>query len=109
MPRCAAGERMMSSDDDLFGKDAMHDADDDEFERHGRALHELVADYLEEHDIPDSAGSVLLLNGAITMRMIGYATDVEKPSGSGLKRESDTSTREAAAPTPQPTRGAAEI
>jgi hypothetical protein len=85
---------MMSSDDDLFGKDAEPDGDMDDFERHGRAIHELVADYLEEHDIPDSAGSVLLLNGAISMRMIGYATDVEKPSGSGLKLELDRFRRE---------------
>ena len=71
----------MSADDDLFGKDVEQDANDDEFERHGRAIHELVADYLEEHDIPDSAGSVLLLNGAISMRMIGYATDVDPVTG----------------------------
>jgi hypothetical protein len=71
-----------------------HDADEREFERHSRAVHELVQDYLDEHDISDSAGSVLLLNAAITLRMIGYATEVEKPSAGGLKLYLDRFGRE---------------
>jgi hypothetical protein len=79
----------MGESDDLFGNGEEHDADEDEFDRHGRAVHELVQDYLGEHEIPDSAGSVLLLQVALTLRMIGYATEVEKPSAGGLKLDLD--------------------
>ena len=48
-----------------------------------------MQDYLDTYDIPDSAGSLLVLNAAISMRMIGYATEVEKPSGGGLKLDLD--------------------
>jgi hypothetical protein len=79
----------MGEGDDLFGNGEEHDADESEFERHSRAVHELVQDYLDEHDISDSAGSVLLFNAALTLRMIGYATEVEKPSAGGLKLDLD--------------------
>jgi hypothetical protein len=84
----------MGSSDDLFGNDAENDAGMDEFERHGRTIHELVSDYLEEHEIPDSAGCLLLLNASISMRMIAYAIEVEKPSGGGLKLDLDRFRRE---------------
>jgi hypothetical protein len=84
----------MGESDDLFGNGEEHDADESDFERHSRAVHELVQDYLDEHDISDSAGSVLLLNAALTLRMIGYATEVEKPSAGGLKLDLDRFGRE---------------
>jgi hypothetical protein len=84
----------MGESDDLFGNGEEHDAAESEFERHGRAVHELVQDYLDEHEIPDSAGAVLLLNAALTLRMIGYATEVEKPSAGGLKLDLDRFRRE---------------
>lgn len=84
----------MGSNDDVFENGDGHEDDDDEFVRHGKAIHELVRDYLEDHDIPDTAGSVLMLDGAISMRMIGYAAETEKPSGSGLKLELDRFSRE---------------
>jgi hypothetical protein len=80
---------MMGSSDDPSANDPGEDADDDEFQRHGQAIHQLVLDYLEEHDIPDAAGTLLMLDGAITMRMIAYAGEVERPSGSGLKLDLD--------------------
>jgi hypothetical protein len=84
----------MGESDDLFGNGEEHDADESDFERHSRGVHELVQDYLDEHDISDSAGSVLLLNAALTLRMIGYATEVEKPSAGGLKLDLDRFGRE---------------
>jgi hypothetical protein len=89
-----AREQTMSSNDDMFGDNADGEDDAGDFERHGRAIHELVQDYLEDHDIPDSAGSLLLLNAAISMRMIGYATEREKPSGGGLKLDLERFGRE---------------
>jgi hypothetical protein len=94
--------------DDLFDNDEEQDAAN-EFERHGRALHELVQDYLDDHDIPDAAGALLLLGAAITMRMIGYATEVEKPSGSGLKLDLDRFGREMDEAVRQAKRGAEEF
>jgi hypothetical protein len=80
--------------DDLFGNGEENDSDSDDFARHGRAVHELVQEYLNTHDISDGAGSVLLLDVAIHMRTIGYVLEVEKPSGSGLKLELDRFRRE---------------
>jgi hypothetical protein len=80
--------------DDLFDNDKDKDDEEDEFGRHGQAIHELLQDYFDEHGIPDSAGALLLLSGAITLRMIGYATEVEKPSASGLKLDLDRFGRE---------------
>jgi len=79
----------MGESDDLFGNGEEHDDDESEFDRHGRAVHELVQDYLDEYEISDSAGSMLLLQAALTLRMIGYATEVEKPSAGGLKLDLD--------------------
>jgi hypothetical protein len=80
--------------DDLFDNHEGKDDEEDDFGRHGQAVHELVQDYLDEHEIPDSAGALLLLSDAITLRMIGYATEVEKPSASGLKLDLDRFRRE---------------
>jgi hypothetical protein len=80
-------EQAMSSPDD--------DSDDaeteavDEFHRHGIALHELVQDYMDEHDLSDGMTSVVLLNVCVRMRMVGYALETEKPSASGLKLDLD--------------------
>jgi hypothetical protein len=84
----------MAESDDVFGNDEEDNDAEDEFGRHGQAVHELVQDYLDEHDIPDSAGCLLLLNAAISMRMIAYATEVEKPSAGGLKLDLDRFRRE---------------
>jgi hypothetical protein len=75
--------------DDPFGNGEENDTDGDDFARHGRAIHDLVQEYLNTHDIGDAAGSVLLLDLAIHMRTIGYVLDVEQPSGSGLRLELD--------------------
>jgi hypothetical protein len=66
----------------------------DELEQHGLALHELIQEYLDEHDLSDQAGCVILLGMCIRMRMIGYALETEQPSGSGLKMELDRFRRE---------------
>jgi hypothetical protein len=66
----------------------------DELDQHGLALHELIQDYLDEHDLPDRMGSLILLSIGIRMRMIGYAMETEKPSASGLKLDLDRFKRE---------------
>jgi hypothetical protein len=66
----------------------------DELDQHGLALHELIQDYLDEHDLPDRMGSLILLSIGIRMRMIGYAMETEKPSATGLKMDLDRFRRE---------------
>jgi hypothetical protein len=81
-------EQAMSSRDD-DSDDAEAEAAVDEFHRHGVALHELVQDYMDEHDLLEEMTSVVLLNVSVRMRMVGYALETEKPSASGLKLDLD--------------------
>jgi hypothetical protein len=60
-----------------------------EMDQHGLALHELIQDYLDEHDLSDTLGSLILFSISMRMRMIGYAMETEKPSASGLKMDLD--------------------
>ena len=76
------------------GIDEEAEAAMDELNRHGVALHQLVQDYMDEHDLSDEIMSLMLLNMSVRMRMVGYALGTEKPSGSGLKLDLDRFRRE---------------
>jgi hypothetical protein len=56
-------------------------------DQHGLALHQLIEDYLDEQELSDDAGVVMLLSIAIRMRMVAYALETEHPSASGLKMD----------------------
>ena len=71
------------------GIDAETQAAIDELDQHGLALHQLVQDYMDEHDLSDELTSLMLLNISVRMRMVGYAIETDKPSGSGLKLDLD--------------------
>jgi hypothetical protein len=66
----------------------------EEMDQHGLELHQLIQDYLDEHDLPDEAGAIILLGICIRMRMVGYALETERPSASGLKMDLDRFGRE---------------
>ncbi len=66
----------------------------DELDRHGMALHQLIQDYMDEHDVSDDMTALMLLNISVRMRMVGYALETEQPSGSGLKLDLDRFRRE---------------
>jgi hypothetical protein len=66
----------------------------DDYQHMHQALHEHITEFAEKHDLPDGAVSLLLLDIGVTMRMIDYATTVDKPSASGLKLELDRLRRE---------------
>ena len=73
------------------------DSDDPEFEEFDRMrdmLHARISEFAEEHDLPVGALSPLLLDLAVTSRMMDYVLSVEKPSGGGLKRDLDRMQRE---------------
>jgi len=83
----------MTSNDDDFDN-AQSNAAMDEFNRHTSAIHQLVQDYIDEHDLLEEMMSVVLLNLSVRLRMIGYALETEKPSASGLKLDLDRFQRE---------------
>jgi hypothetical protein len=82
--RAAAKEGSMSSDDDQdFAEFA------DEFEQHTKAIYDLVADYMDDLEIPEAMIAEVLLHMAVNMRMVAYAMEAEKPSVAGLKIDLD--------------------
>jgi hypothetical protein len=80
----------MNSQNEDFDEDAAAE----EMDQHGLELHQLIQDYLDEHDLSDEAGAVILLGICIRMRMVGYALETERPSASGLKMDLDRFGRE---------------
>ena len=69
-----------------------HEADDDlddEFSAMRDELHARISEFAEEQELPLGTLSPLLLDLAVTTRMVDYALSVENPSTSGLKLELD--------------------
>jgi len=86
---------MTQREDDLFGDEPAREAVA-EFERIRELLHARMSEFADEHDVPDGMLSALLLDLAVTARMMDYTLSVEKPSASGLKLELDRMQREIA-------------
>jgi hypothetical protein len=86
---------MTQREDDLFGDEPDREAVD-EFERMRELLHARISEFADQHDVPDGMLSALLLDLAVTARMMDYTLSVEKPSTSGLKLELDRMQREIA-------------
>jgi len=93
-------EQAMSPHNDDFDEET--EAAVDALSQHGTALHQLVQDYVDEHDLSDEAASLMLLEISVRMHMVGYALETEQPSALGLKlhldrfrREMDSLTRDA--------------
>ena len=86
---------MTQREDDLFGDEPAREAVA-EFERMRERLHARMSEFADEHDVPDGMLSALLLDLAVTARMMDYTLSVEKPSASGLKLELDRMQREIA-------------
>ena len=86
---------MTQREDDLFGDEPAREAVA-EFERIRELLHARISEFADEHDVPDGMLSALLLDLAVTARMMDYTLSVEKPSASGLKLELDRMQREIA-------------
>src|SRR3974377_2025358 len=80
-------EQAMNSQNDDFFEDT--EAAIDELDRHGMAIPQLIQDYMDEHDLSDELMSVMLLDIAVRMHMVGYALETEQPSASGLKLDLD--------------------
>ena len=82
--------------DDLSDGNEPELAGDDDYEQMRELLHAHLSEFAEEHDLPNAALSALLLDLAVTERMMDYVLSVEKPSASGLKLELDRMQRDVA-------------
>jgi len=82
----------MSSQNDDFGNET--EATIDEPSHHGMALHQLIQGYMDEHDLSDETGSLMLLEISVRMHTVGYALETETPSAAGLKLGLDRLRRE---------------
>jgi hypothetical protein len=78
---------MPDDQDDLFGEDANEALDD--FDRLTEILNERVLEFADEEEVDDEMLWPLLLRLALTSRMVAYAANAAKPSGSGLKLDLD--------------------
>jgi hypothetical protein len=67
---------------------------EEELEAHVEAIHQLLDEYAEEHDLPPQVMSGLTFDLAVKLRTISYVLDAAKPSGSGLKFDLDRCRRE---------------
>jgi hypothetical protein len=85
-------EQAMSSQNDDFEDGT--EAAIDELSQHAIALHQLIQDYMDEHDLSEETTSLMLLEISVRMHMVGYALETEKPSPSGLKLDLDRFRRE---------------
>ena len=79
----------MSGSDDEFGDDPEIEAFADEFDRHRKALFELLEEYMDEENLEDDYMGQLLLDALIRLRMATYGISIEKPSVAGLKLDLD--------------------
>jgi len=62
---------------------------EDELEAIFKAFNEHVEEFAQDHDLSDGVLSVLMQRMSLSLRMAGYMTSVEKPSGAGLKLDLD--------------------
>jgi hypothetical protein len=70
-------------DDDSSEEDA------DEYGALREALHIHIGEFSEEHELSYGAVAMMLVDIAVSTRMIEYITSADKPSGSGLGVELD--------------------
>jgi hypothetical protein len=78
---------MNEKTNDLIDEDLA--AFEEEYDEHREALFDLISGYAEENELDDAMLTGLLLDLAVSMRMVIYAHGIEKPSASGLKLELD--------------------
>jgi hypothetical protein len=78
-------------DDEIDADDAELDA---EFDRIRDLLHEQISEFADEHDLPVGALSPILLDLAVTSRMMDYVLSAAKPSAAGLKLDLDRMRRD---------------
>jgi hypothetical protein len=84
----------MSDTDDSFDDDPEFQEFAKDFDRHRRAIHERISDYMDETELAEGIVAQLLIEAMINMRMADYGMSVEHPSVAGLKLDLDRLRRE---------------
>jgi len=75
--------------DTLFDPDASDEKNVERLESLREKLLEHVQSFTEEHEFPSGLLPVMLIEMAVTSRMMDYVLSVERPSGSGLRKDLD--------------------
>lgn len=70
------------------------EAYDAAFEAHRTALYDMLMTYADEHDLSDGFLSLLASDIGLSLRMVAYASETEKPSVGGLRLDLDRFARE---------------
>lgn len=83
----------MAGPDD-FNDDESDEAYDAAFETHRTALYEQLIAYADAHDLGDGFLADLTADLALSLRMVAYAAETEKPSVGGLRLDLDRYARE---------------
>ncbi|GLK71172.1 hypothetical protein KHC23_10380 [Ancylobacter dichloromethanicus] len=74
--------------------DETDDAYDAAFDQHRAALYDMLMDYADTHELSDSFMAVLASDIGLSLRMVAYAAETEKPSVGGLRLDLDRYARE---------------
>lgn len=69
--------------------DAEFAAFEAEQDRHRGAIFKLISEYADEHGLDDAGMAYMLLEMAVSVRTVAYATETEKPSVAGLRMDLD--------------------
>ncbi|MFK8250953.1 hypothetical protein [Ancylobacter terrae] len=103
----------MAGPDDSFGDDVPEDENLDEYEeayeRHRVDLYEMMIAYADEHDLGDGFLAQIIADIGVSMRMVAYVAETEKPSVGGLRLDLDRFSRELGDAVREAKKGAAEF
>lgn len=64
------------------------------FDQHRAALYDMLMEYADDHDLSDGFMAVLASDIGLSLRMVAYASETEKPSVGGLRLDLDRYARE---------------
>ncbi|MCB4768316.1 hypothetical protein LGR54_06840 [Ancylobacter sp. Lp-2] len=85
------------------------EAYDEAYETHRAALWDMLMTYADEHDLADGFLSDLVSDLGLSLRMVAYAAETEKPSVGGLRLDLDRYAREMGESVREAKKGAGEF
>ncbi len=82
------------ADWDNNSEDDNEEGYEEAYETHRAALYDRLIAYADEHDLGDSFLADLVADLGLSLRMVAYAAETEKPSIGGLRLDLDRYVRE---------------
>ena len=82
------------ADWDNTPEDESDEAYEEAYDTHRAALYERLMAYADEHDLGDAFLADLVSDLGLSLRMVAYAAETEKPSIGGLRLDLDRYVRE---------------